>query len=386
MTTQGVARLVIVGILAAGCGGAGAAHRAARGHPPVATAVWPTRQSGGNFVYDSASHKFVLYGGLPGGRLCSHRLSHAASEAVRATWLFDGRRWSQVNPPGTSGYPPGGVAAYYPDLESTLLVGEGGGYRPAAEADTWLYENGRWRDLHIPSPPYPSDRTIAYVPEMQRVVLLDRQGDGWSFDGRVWHRDTALDLTIPENEPVGLAYDTGSRSLYAVGESLGGGTSGSRFVTWRFEGDHWQEVRTEHSPPNVGSGFFPAATLVAAPGGSGLLLLGDHPSTTAAVAQEAAANGIDGVTEGPAGFVTWRFDGKEWSRLDATGPGPRQAYSIAADPDSGEVLLFGGETYPNHGVTRRSAPPAFNDLWAFDGTTWTQLAGDQPATFRMCRA
>lgn len=70
----------------------------------------------------------------------------------------------------------------------------------------------------------------------------------------------------------------------------------------------------------------------------------------------------------------WAWDGTRWTELSPAGPGPsaRNGAAMAFDPRSKRVLLFGGA----------SSQPE-DDLWSFDGTAWTleDDGGGPPARF-----
>ena len=63
---------------------------------------------------------------------------------------------------------------------------------------------------------------------------------------------------------------------------------------------------------------------------------------------------------------TWTFDGRRWSRHDA-GPQPpaRIGASLVYDPRAGRVLLVGG--------LRFTVVSLSDDIWAWNGTTWSRL-------------
>ena len=64
---------------------------------------------------------------------------------------------------------------------------------------------------------------------------------------------------------------------------------------------------------------------------------------------------------------TWTWDGSTWTQQSpATSPSPRYGASMAYDPGTGQMVLFGG-----FGSNR------LNDTWTWDGSTWTQHS---PAT------
>ena len=53
------------------------------------------------------------------------------------------------------------------------------------------------------------------------------------------------------------------------------------------------------------------------------------------------------------------------------GPGIRRDQSMAFDAAIGKVVLFGGKSPP---VSGSNDEVEHNDLWAWDGARWTQLA------------
>jgi hypothetical protein len=64
---------------------------------------------------------------------------------------------------------------------------------------------------------------------------------------------------------------------------------------------------------------------------------------------------------------TWTWNGTIWAQLSPTTSPPARVHaSMAYDPTSHGLLLFGGKT-----------PGPINDTWTFDGTTWT---GQTPTT------
>jgi len=73
---------------------------------------------------------------------------------------------------------------------------------------------------------------------------------------------------------------------------------------------------------------------------------------------------------------TWTWDGTGWSQeVVALAPAARLHHSMTYDSDRQLVLLFGGVSYELQSI--------LVDLWAWDGTTWTQElpARTPPAQF-----
>ncbi len=71
---------------------------------------------------------------------------------------------------------------------------------------------------------------------------------------------------------------------------------------------------------------------------------------------------------------TWTYDGTNWTQqTPPNSPPARYLASMAFDPSSGEIVLYGG--FDNSGFR--------NDTWTYDGTNWTQqtIANSPPARY-----
>ena len=64
---------------------------------------------------------------------------------------------------------------------------------------------------------------------------------------------------------------------------------------------------------------------------------------------------------------TWEWNGQAWANVTAVGPSARYASAMVWDAARNAVVLFGG--FFDDGVNYA----ALNDLWAWDGTRWTQI-------------
>jgi len=76
--------------------------------------------------------------------------------------------------------------------------------------------------------------------------------------------------------------------------------------------------------------------------------------------------GGDGTT-GPLND-TWAWDATGWSQIaPATSPSPRTGTAMAYDPASGQLLVFGGF------ASQAGGPVFFSGTWAWDGVDWSLL-------------
>ena len=65
---------------------------------------------------------------------------------------------------------------------------------------------------------------------------------------------------------------------------------------------------------------------------------------------------------------TWIWNGSRWTLAEpATSPAGRIDAAAAYDPQTKQVLLFGGRHAPY------TSGPSLNDTWAWDGVTWREL-------------
>jgi uncharacterized repeat protein (TIGR01451 family) len=160
-------------------------------------------------------------------------------------------------------------------------------------------------------------------------------------------RDWRLITTTISPPVVGehaLAYDP-DRDVVIL---YGGNAAGWPYedTTWEFDGTDWISVATALSPP-------PRYGAQMAYDGDQIILFGGSDETDTALHQ------------------TWVYSDTEWSQLSpATTPLSRTYHSLAVNPISGTLYLFGGNDEATY----------FNDLWQFENGEWSEIpiTGDQP--------
>lgn len=121
--------------------------------------------------------------------------------------------------------------------------------------------------------------------------------------------------------------------------------------TWEWDGQTWRKMAAAQFPPARGG-----ESTVWDKARSVVVLFGGTTATT--LLQD-----------------TWTWDGTAWTLHNPPTKPPARAYhSLAYDSQVGKVILFGGST------GTAASPVYLNDVWEWDGTTWTQLSpsGNSP--------
>jgi len=64
---------------------------------------------------------------------------------------------------------------------------------------------------------------------------------------------------------------------------------------------------------------------------------------------------------------TWILTGSQWRSVPTTGPAPRSGHLMAYDPVRKSVVLYGGSSWDGKASTH------YRDTWAWDGSRWTRI-------------
>ncbi|MEM7203237.1 MAG: kelch repeat-containing protein [Planctomycetota bacterium] len=260
--------------------------------------------------------------------LSAHRwlLASAAllsSIAAQTNWVLKPR----------SGPPP--TEPYRADDPSSLAYDEARGRMVFVGPDeTWERVGTRWigRGPATSLPPWSS---AAYHTRRQQVVAFC-SGRLCAWDGAAW-----TPVSTPGPAPrsgAALAYDRGRDRVVLVGIVDQGGSVATE--TWEWDGVQWT--------------FASALSPFGGP---------------RAIAYDEARGAVI-VLAGPMGTArTWAWDGASWTeRTPAQSPPWRTNTSLSYDPLRQRVLAFGGDEGDllSGRLTR-------DDLWEWDGATWTQV-------------
>jgi sugar lactone lactonase YvrE len=206
-------------------------------------------------------------------------------------------------------------------------------------------------------PPAKDASTAAYDAATKQFVLfggadsqLRETGDTWLWEGLSWV--PAQPVTSPSPRfGASMAYDAATGQLLL----FGGGARNDVFFndTWTWNGTNWVQLHPATSPPLTDGGA-----------------MAYDPAT-----RQIVLFGGDYVTTGPQAAIvfntsTWVWTGSNWQRMSpATVPPARVGASMAWDPATSQLIMFGG--------IKPGFAADYNDTWVWTGTNWVQ---QHPAT------
>jgi len=241
---------------------------------------------------------------------------------------------------------------------------------------------------------------MAYDPTIGEIVLFGGTGangtalnDTWTYNGTTWTLLSPL-MSPPARSDSSMAYDATTDQLILFGGT--GASDNALGDTWAFDGNNWTKLSPSTSPPartGASMAYDPSLGQLVLFGGTpigGPVSLGFNDTWT--------YNGTTWVEQSPinpppprgdasmafdpgtdqlvlfGGYRvgedldlndTWTYNGTTWAEQSPpTSPGARVAASMAYDPAIGQLVLFGGESEPQDVV--------FNDTWTYNGTTWAE--------------
>jgi hypothetical protein len=260
-------------------------------------------------------------------------------------WTFAGSSWhpAPVPPiPSSNGYPVSLFLAYDSSRRREIFVGGYGG-----DVQTWEWDGRFWQKVATAHSAQ-GFRSGAYSPELHALVGWDGFADGhqtWVYDGTDWRsiRTTASPFTSFAT----IDYDPVRHSIVAL--------SGPDYSTWLWTGQDWTALPAPSNAPVAGGGAGRQQPNIGFNRHAGRWLVQGGAGFESDIMSDTSTGDASGWREEPV----------------SKSPGPRLGAKLTWDPQRNAVLLFGGTK------SGGCCQPAdlYDDGWAWDGTTWSQLAG-----------
>ncbi len=299
---------------------------------PIAEGFTPADSGDLSTAFDGATGQFVAVGMKASPYFADFNLLGCQSDSV-GTWTFDGADWSSHSPAGAPPARGHSALAYDPSTKQVVMFG--GSVAPCSTSPT--------------GPPTAAPGAFA---------------DTWTWNGSIWSQQHPT--TSPPAAGGGCAaYDTATNQLIMYGGETpsAGRPTVYRTATWQWTGSAWSQLATPTTPPGGNCAMtYDAAT------SSIVMLVRSDPSTDGSPVQ------------------TWLWTGTAWARAaDVPGQisrptiglpayyGPTEPPQIAFDPATGRTLAWLNIGAPS------SNQLTSNQLWAWDGSTWSQqVASNEP--------
>ena len=216
--------------------------------------------------------------------------------------------------------------------------------------DLWKLNGSSWSlliDNGVAGSPNAISGAVAWTDNSGNAYVFGGENmaryynDLWKFNGKNWSQVTNAG-TPPSTRKGAVAWVDNSGNAYVFG-----GFNGANFNDlWRFDGTRWYRVIANN--------------------------VAGSPSRRIAAASWKDNSGNAYVFGGYNGtFLNdlWEFDGTSWSPVNngiGTPPSIRTGSASWTD-SSGNAYVFGGFYANNESILY------YNDLWRFDGTSWSQI-------------
>ncbi len=268
-----------------------------------------------------------------------------SSPTTDKAWAWDGAKWTEVDDERILFRTTNAAFAYNATWKELVLFGGNLAYTAFPQAETQMYREDNWitppRDITSPAPR--SLFAMATDPVNNVIWLIggtaqtSSYSDLWKFENGFWH------FVQVEKQPVCpsplAAFDTNRSKLVVVcGDS----------AIFEWDGAAWTEFKELKNVPEERrfSHMVYDQQLKKTVLYGGLNFAGDYINKT------------------------WTWDGTKWAEVKASKrPHYRSLASIWYDPILKKTVLFGGIGRRD----RQGRLERFNDMWSFDGSTWTEI-------------
>lgn len=327
------------------------------------------------------------YGGGPPGRTWAS-LAYDAADGYTVlfggynehgylgdTWTFVGGVWTNVTPANSPPARDNGVMAYDPVDGYVVLYGGHSSKGDVELRDTWTYRAGVWTNLtgsEALSPGTYADGSLTYDPNLDALLYVGGEGCTGEFCGDDW------------------TFSHGSWAVAGAGP-LGGGVTGFGLA---YDVQDTMAITYGGCCPGSANSFYGRETLGLV--GSTWQNVSQGPlfppplnwpamaydPNTGQVVMFGGGNGPAGAPSPgqPLGWdynQTFTFQGDVWSSAQSsTDPPAIDGASMVYDATDGYLLLFGGATYGTVAIQDGNVSGPYmcqGDSWAWTGSNWTHV-------------
>ncbi|HEX3067032.1 MAG TPA: kelch repeat-containing protein [Thermoanaerobaculia bacterium] len=299
------------------------------------------RYFGSALTFDPDRQVAVLFGGAT-----------ISSTVSSATFVYANKAWLSA---GDSRYPiPRSLFAFTTDPLKNVIDLYGGLNESTNLFDYWTYRSDVFQ-FQPATTDQPSDcgsPLLVFDTDRQKMVMLCDSSATLDFDGTAWTAFDTSKKAPPQHRFAALAYDqTLKKTVFFGGYD---GVSAYLNQTWVFDGTAWSQVKKNPAPFRSLTSMWwdPITKKTVLYGGLGRLTANDRLTRFSDM---------------------WSFDGTGWLEIKpAATPGMRYGMSVVVDPKTGHAFIFGGvrvDTDANNIQTQVYA----NDMWEWDGATWTKV-------------
>ena len=300
----------------------------------------PDRLASEAMAYDASRQATVIFGG-----------TLAFGNPTGVTHIYTSHVWSA--PPDQKTPPPRSLFAFVTNPDDKLIWLYGGQNDSNLNADFWKFQDGQWSRLSLTSGPSGCGSSNGvYDSDRKKLIIVCADSSVFEWDGAAWKGFTGLKTTPQGRNWSSAAYDASIKKTVL----FGGFGSANDYLneTWTWDGAAWTRVKN-HPPTSralASMWFDPTLKKTVIFGGIG---------------RKSAEDRIERFND------MWTFDGTGWTQLKnvSTLPPARYGAQAAVDLRTGKTLLFGGLVLKVNGATQDQVYS--NDLWSWDGSTWTQL-------------
>lgn len=304
------------------------------------TSTLPTLASPA-MTYDASRRQVVLFGGNIG-----------ATTPQSGTYLYRAGAWAGA---GNAVSPsPRSLAAFRTNPTDGFVWLYSGVNEFANIDEFWKFANASWEKLSLENGPTGcTTPASAYDTDRKKLVVLCDDNRLFEWDHAAWKEIKDLKSAPPIRRFSNMVYDATIKKTVLMGgfDDLAGGFLDH---TWLWDGTAW--TRQKNKPPTR----------------RGKAAMWYDP-----VARKTFVFGGIGQKERDGRFERfndmWSFDGTGWTQVNqgSTVPAPRYGAQAEWDPRTNTLLLFGGLRLDTSGTTQVQVYA--NDTWQWDGTKWTEL-------------